>query len=95
MTTMYTQTVTSIFRIRSKQKLITEVADVLRREWVEIQILPQRVHSEAEQIRDLHTVRRQAFTESHGILRLEEGKDSGDCPVQSCYRVASDAVTVC
>ena len=33
---------------------------LLRRECVEIPIHPQRVHSEAEQIRALHTVRRQA-----------------------------------
>ena len=64
----------------SAQKLIAKVTDFLRREIIEIQILLQRLHSEAEQILALYTVRAQAVPESSGILGLEEGYDIGDWP---------------
>ena len=82
MTTMYMQTFPTISHTTSTQKGIAEVADFLRRETVKIQIFPERSYSEAEQIRPLHSARRQTFTEGLGTLRLEEGNDIGDCPAQ-------------
>ena len=93
--------------MKSAQKLIAKVTDFLRRESVEIQILLQRLHSEAEQILALYTVRAQSSLlcarvkhmskspREHFLLAqaLTRSLDHSSAPVQKVFRQRQETTT--